>query len=90
MSSSKQHKNISLTSLKKTLSQAAFNPRKPGPMKIVASMDNPEYWMRRSTECTMAALEPGVDNETLLALLTQSLQLLALAKTKLANAEPVF
>lgn len=85
----KKQKLVSATQLRKTLSQCVFNPRQPGPMKVVTQMDNPEYWMLRSVEETMKAQDifkwetDEADREKLLKHLEQAIQLLGLAKAKL-------
>ena len=91
MKNTKKPRPISMTALKATLRSAAFNPRTPGPMKIVAQMDNPSYWMLRAAETTLQAEElfqcelDEEDREQLLKMLDQGIQLLALARTKLSS-----
>lgn len=84
MSSSKQRKPVSMTALRKTLSQCAFNPREPGPLKVVAQMEDPTYWMLRAVENIMQIQTlPAAEHNKLVPLLTQSIQLLGLAKARL-------
>ena len=40
----------SLKSIKKILNRSAFDPRKPGPMSIIAENQNPLYLLSRSME----------------------------------------
>lgn len=40
----------SLTQIRKILSQSAFNPRKPGPMKVIADVGDPNYYRQRALE----------------------------------------
>lgn len=65
----------SLTQIRKILKQAVFNPRKPGPMKIVAEMGNSQYYKMR-------AIEAISNNE-----LYQAIKLLALAIASIDDEE---
>jgi hypothetical protein len=86
MTKSKKKHNVSMTQLRQVLKQAAFNPKKPGPMKIVTDLDDPNYWMLKAVENlqTIQAL-PAREHKRMSALIIQSIQLLALAEARMSN-----
>ena len=43
-------KKPSMTTIKKYLTSCAFDPRKPGPMAIIADSGGPEYYEQRAIE----------------------------------------
>lgn len=45
------------TLLSKTLNEAKFNPKTPGPMKIVADLCDPHYYEIRAVELILEAAE---------------------------------
>lgn len=55
MSKSKKKSSVSLTKIRTALKEAVFNPRKPGPMQIVADQGSPEYYELRAIEEIHAA-----------------------------------
>lgn len=61
-----------MTSIKKALNDCTFNPRIPGPMKVLADMNNPEYCVLKTIEL----LNQSHEN------ITQCIQLLILAKVQ--------
>lgn len=42
-----------LTKIRKAVKDAVFNPRKPGPMKIIADINDPDYCCKRAAEILM-------------------------------------
>ena len=40
----------SFTDIRKALANAAFDPKKPGPMAVIADIDNPSYLVNRAIE----------------------------------------
>lgn len=40
----------SKTALKKILSECVIDPRKPGPMKVIADMSDPDFFRKRAIE----------------------------------------
>lgn len=86
MKTSKNVSNITLTNVRKVLKAAIFNPRKPGPMKIVSEVGSREYYELRAIEEIHAARvlrsEPEVTFVTPRCYqqhINKALQLLALA-----------
>jgi len=75
---------VSKTQIVKILNDCKFNPRKPGPLKVIADVGNTDYYCRRAIEFIKDAkqeeLHPG-DKENYL---TNAIALLALA---IANEE---
>lgn len=51
----------SLSSLRKLLQSVQFNPRKPGPMKLISETDSPEYLELRAIECIRSAKQVRKD-----------------------------
>ena len=47
---SKKNTGVSLTQVRGILKQVVFNPRSPGPMKIIADQGSPEYYELRAIE----------------------------------------
>jgi len=45
--------SISATEVKKVLADAAINPRKDGPLSIILSVNNKEYYKNRALEFIM-------------------------------------
>lgn len=41
---------VTLTKIRKVLRDAAVNPRKPGPIRIIADVGNPDYYDNRAIE----------------------------------------
>ncbi len=75
---------VSATQIRKTLNDCKFNPRKPGPLKIVADLDHPNYWMLRAVEnIQLIQVLPAEEHSRIDPLLKQSIQLLALTKAYL-------
>ncbi len=83
MTTSKQ-KRPSLTSIRKVMKEAVFNPKTPGPMKVVADMDDAGYFEKRAIESIFnaSALRVAGSGESKLyhAQITKAIQLLALAR----------
>lgn len=50
MPNSKKQQLVSLTQIRKELKGMTFNPRTPGPMKIIAEQGSPEYYECRAME----------------------------------------
>jgi len=46
----KRNSKLSMTNVRKLLSQAAFNPNSPGPLSVVAHSGNPSYFETRAME----------------------------------------
>jgi len=46
---------VSLTKIREILRKCQFNPRKPGPMKIIADMDDAKYYRLRAIELISTA-----------------------------------
>lgn len=73
---------ITKTQISKILNDCKFNPRIPGPAKIIADVGNYEYYIKRAIEIlqvTLASEDLGESN------LQQAIALLALA---IANETP--
>ena len=51
----KNVKKISKTAVKLMLREIAFDPRKPGPMKIVSDLEDSNYYEQRALEEIMGA-----------------------------------
>jgi hypothetical protein len=47
---SKKKNQPSMTSIKKTLMESAFNPRLPGPMMPIVEQNDPKYYSLRAKE----------------------------------------
>ena len=74
----------SKTSIKKALSEAAFDPRKPGPMQIIMETGNAEYYIQRAREILAVYLDAPIPDK-----LDQAMALIALAKvTMVTKVEP--
>jgi len=43
-------KTLSQKSLSSILMEAKFDPKEPGPMKVIASMEDPKYYRQRAIE----------------------------------------
>ena len=43
-------KTLSQKSISSILMEAKFNPKEPGPMKVIASMEDPKYYRQRAIE----------------------------------------
>lgn len=76
----------SQTSIRKVLSESAFDPRVPGPLKVIADTGNVEYLVTRAIEFLRegqygADATRPMDRDKL----TQAISLLALAKVKLGG-----
>lgn len=94
MTKSKTNGPPSLTLMRTLAKEAVFNPRKPGPMSIVADVDSPEYLTRRAMEelSIALALQKLLKPETLKketgvrlqysAHLNKAIQLLLLARAR--------
>ena len=50
MSKSNKKSIPSLTEVRKILRQTAFDPRIPGPMRIIVDVDDPRYFRQRAVE----------------------------------------
>ena len=61
------------------LREAVFTPGKPGPLKIISDVGNPDYYIKRSIEFLARSLEsPTQEQKTYY--LNMALSLIALAK----------
>jgi len=69
----------SLTEIRKVLREMAFNPKKPGPMKIITDQRNQQYWTHRAMEAIQMSLVTA-DHEDYQNQLTMSIRLLTLCK----------
>ena len=43
-------KNPTKAAIRKILSECVFNPREPGPLKVIADVGNEDYYITRATE----------------------------------------
>lgn len=86
---------ISLKELRKQLTQCLFNPKKPGPMSILAEMNDAYYWESRAIEAIREAQSLGlnefgqvlgVKGAMRLDKLRQAVQLILLALVKHAES----
>lgn len=71
----------SLTQIRKTLQQCQFNPKEPGPMKVIADTGNKEYYLLRAMETIQGARELANPTKEL----RQAIGLLALALVEIEN-----
>lgn len=102
-SKAKKSSKLSMTNVRKVLSQAAFNPREPGPLNVVANSGNPSYFETRAIEYIA---EAGIDRMNLQGLppdnitdifqnhagkykhnLTRAIQMLTIAILKVEDGE---
>lgn len=60
----------------------SFNPRTPGPMKVVADMEDSGYYAKRAIECIMEADTARIcdEKDMFQKQMTKAMQLLLLAK----------
>jgi hypothetical protein len=75
-------KNPSKTAIIKILRECVFDPREPGPMKIIADVGNQEYFITRAIELLSTEKQLLIQDE-----LIQAIRLLVLAK--MANQDRV-
>lgn len=67
--------------IRKALTDCAFNPRASGPLKVLAEVGNPDYWVRRALEEIAASEDKSIRPMSKLraAKLQRAVQCLALA-----------
>lgn len=68
-----KNKKVSLKAIKKVLASCAFDPKVPGPMKIIMDSGNKEYFLMRAVECIHEA-KLGIGKDKI----RQAISLLAL------------
>lgn len=66
--------------IQSALSAAKFDPRKPGPMKIVADQGSPEFWLLRANEFIAEVRSDSKITEDTINKLNKAMGLLALVK----------
>ena len=66
------------------LRESVFAPSQPGPLKIIADVDNTEYYVRRAIELCRIFLEEASEDTEPLAM---AISLLALARYHAENKE---
>lgn len=60
---------MKVTQIRKILRELAFDPRKPGHLKPIAEVGNPEYYRKRAIEFLMNGKKRDIENAiTLLSL----------------------
>lgn len=69
-------KKSSLTQLKAILRESAFDPRKPGPFKVITDVGNVDYYINRAIELCYEAQTSNKPD----AILMKAISLLALAR----------
>lgn len=69
----------SLTRIKQLLKSAAFDPRKPGSMRVVVEMNDPTYCIKKAVELLLNASD---DDD-----LRQAVSLVTLARAQLGSTE---
>ena len=73
--------------LQKILSESAFSPNKPSPLKVIADVgDNNDYYIRRAMEFLTLSLCESTKEQTDYYL-KQAISLLAIARVRLQNGE---
>ena len=70
---------VTLTMIRQSLKSCQFNPKTPGPMKVIADIGNKDYYLVRALECITAAKGTGVGRRLSKEHTTKAIQLLALA-----------
>lgn len=77
---------VSLTQIRKVLRNCQFNPREPGPMKVVADCGDKNYYMTRAIEMIHTSKDAGVGYDVAGGL-RQAIGLLALALAEIESGQ---
>ena len=82
LKNSKNLNNPTLSKIRAILREASFNPKVPGPMKIVSEQGNSSYFECRAMELISEAVaaREATNIKAYHATITKAIQLLALAK----------
>ena len=72
-------KPSNLTAIRKLFRECQFNPKKPGVMGVVSSLENKEYWENRAIESIISA--QSLRGQAYRLEMIRAIRLLALATT---------
>ena len=59
--------SISLTQMRKQSQKLPFNPKVPGPMKVVTQMQDRKYWTQRAAELLLSSTEDDFEDDLRMA-----------------------
>ncbi len=58
--------------LRKILNESLINPNKPGPMKVLVEINNPDYWVTRTVELLSDPTDENLKKAITLLALTRA------------------